>query len=152
MQQKTTYAIYLLIGISLLTACLSSCQKEISHRLDAEFIFENHSNKTLVFSVHDPTSSRNEIILEPNSSDTIKLIPSEGPKNPNPETCCQGLLNSVLAGSDQGSIVINYDTLQCIIESPANIDNYKNERVNERHFRYTFTFTDELLQGVSQCQ
>lgn len=144
MQQKIIYVHYLLIGISVLTTCLYSCQEEIEYRLDAEFIFENHSDKTLSFSVHDPNNIRNDISLEPNTSDTIKLIPSEGPKIPNPDTCCQGLLESILVGADQGSIIIKYDDLECIIDSPANIGNYKSERVNERHFKYTFTFTDEV--------
>jgi len=152
MKQKTTYGHYLLIGISALITCLFSCQKEVQYRLDVEFIFVNQSGKTLSFSVRDHTHNRNEIILEQNTSYTIELIPSEGPKNPDPETCCQGLLESVLEGSDQGSIIIKYNNLQCLIESPANISNYKKEIVNQRFFRYTFTFTDEILMEVSGCQ
>lgn len=146
MEQKTTYWNYLLIGISVLMISLSSCQKEIEYRLDTEFIFKNQTDKTVSFAVNDPNSNRKEIHLEPNVSDTIKLIPSEGTKDPNPNTCCQGLLQSVLDGSDQGSIVIEFDDLQCEIEAPANIDNYKSERISDRFFRYTFKFTNERIE------
>lgn len=131
---------------------LSSCQKEIEYRLDTEFIFENQSDKTISFAINDPNSSRNEISLLSNTSDIIRLIPSEGTKDPNPNTCCQGLLHSVLDGSDKGSIIIKYDNLKCIVEVPANIANYKSEKISERFFRYTFTFTNEVLDHVSDCQ
>lgn len=90
MEQKASYVHYLIIGISSLTMSLSSCQQEIEYRLDTEFVFENQTEKTLLFSVRDPNSTRNEIHLEPYTSDTIKLIPSKGSKNPNPDIAVKG--------------------------------------------------------------
>lgn len=152
MEQKINYQRYLLIGISILTTFLYGCQEQVEYRLDAEFIFVNQSDKTLSFSVNDPNGKRDEIILKKNASDIITLIGSEGSKVPDLETCCEGLLNSVLDGSDQGNIVIKYDDFQCLIESPANLDNYKKEKINSRYFRYTFTFTNESLKEVSECK
>ena len=63
-KKKINYQRYLLIGISILTTFLYGCQEQVEYRLDAEFIFVNQSDKTLSFSVNDPSSKRDEIILK----------------------------------------------------------------------------------------
>ncbi len=152
MQQKKTWMSYLIFGISILTINLSSCQHQIEYRLDTEFVFINESNSTITFTKKLSRGRRIEVSLEPQEKDTTLYLASGGFENPNPNSCCQGLLHSVLDASDRGNIRVGFDDKSCLIEAPTIISNYKSEIIDKRFFRYTFVFTDEVLANTLDCQ
>jgi len=153
MQQKKTWRPYLLIGISLLIINLSGCQKLVEYRLDTEFVFVNESNRTITFTIFDHTKLdiRAELILDPNEKHSFLHRASGGYDNPNPNSCCYELLHSVLDGADRGDIIVEFDNKSCRVQEPAIISNYTNEVLGERLFRYTFVFTDEVLDNPLEC-
>jgi len=151
MQQKRTWRPYLLIGINILILSLSGCSRgESDYLIDTEFVFINESNRTIVFTVKNPTTNKT-ISLSPNERYSSSHLAEAGYDNPNPESCCQGVLNGVLDGADRGDIIVEYDNKTCFIEAPAMISNYTNEILGHRLFRYTFVFTDEVLENPIRC-
>lgn len=126
---------------------LSSCHQEIEYRLDTEFVFVNESDKMISFDVWNSINKK-VIALDPNSSDTVFYKASGDFEKPDPSTCCQGVLNSLFY--DSGLNISMNDSL-CLLSSPLFIDNYVSEKVDNRYFRYTFTFTNEILDDVSSC-
>jgi hypothetical protein len=152
MEQKKIWMSFLIIGISIVLLNLGSCQQEVEYRLDTEFIYFNQSNRTVTFTKFDQGGRRIKVSLESSESDTTVYLASGGFENPDLNSCCQGLLHGVLDGSDQGIIVVSFDNKSCLIEEPAIISNYESEIIENRFFRYKFTFTDEILDNATDCQ
>ncbi len=152
MQQKGTWMRCLLIGISILIISLSGCgEGETEYRLDTEFVFVNESSRAITFTIISQREGKTKVSLAPNEKDTVLLLASGGFENPNPDSCCQGLLHGVLDQSDQGFTVVRFDNNTCMIQEPAMISNYTNEILGHRLFRYTFVFTDEVLDNPIRC-
>jgi hypothetical protein len=139
---------YLLIGISIVLLNLNGCQQEVEYRLDTEFVYVNQSDKFLSFEASNGSSNRRVIALSPNSSDTVYYAASGGFENPDPNSCCQGLLGDILGGA----LTLTFTDSICSLSSPLDINNYVSEKVEDRYFRYTFTFTEEVLNKATGCQ
>lgn len=148
MQQKQIYLFFLIFGIS---ALFFTCDKgEVEYFLKTDFVFINETDKNISFEIREKTTTKMDLNLEAKSTSKTYTINSDGGfENPTPDNCCQGVLQSFLVGSDQKSIVIKKNDTLCIMVEPAIIDNYKSEIISDRHYKYTFTFTDKNVKNIS---
>lgn len=149
--QKTVYGLYSLTGISILLFSFCNCEREVEYRLDVKFVFVNETDRWLSFEVFDD-GVRTAAELLPGGTYSVINNASGGFENPDPATCCQGILNGVLAGADNGSIFVRFNEVGCSLQSVAEIKNHKAMVVGYRSFQYTFSFTDSVLNSVTGCR
>ena len=81
---------------------------------------------------------------------TSPALPSQGSfsshSNQNINAVNRILLN-------EGNITfLPYNDKSCRIQEPAIIGNYTSEVIEDRLFKYTFVFTDEVLANPIDCQ
>lgn len=159
-QLKEIYKHFLLIGISALTVSLAGCGQEIEYRMTVELIFQNTTTSQIGFSIRPDinSSGRENITLVPQSQSTVFTYEIDGvDKNPNIETCCQDLLVDVYGGrgTNGNSQVLRLDNDLCVIhlnEKSIVLSNYSKEIISERHFKYSYTFTDTDIENPQPCQ
>ena len=142
--------LFSIIGISH-SLLLSSCgETQTEYRLDVVFVFVNETDRSISFSVSDPgINPKDSILLLPGSRDTIQYIASGSFENPNPNTCCNGLLGDII-GEFGKSIV--FDDSTCQLESILYIENYMAEEIEDRFFSYTFSFSNDVLNDLKNCR
>lgn len=150
MKKKQIYLIFLIFGISTL---FFTCDKgEVEYFLKTEFIYDNKTDKTLSFLVRPPSGRKKILVISPKSmSETINYDASGGFENPTPENCCQGLLEGLLGGAGIDNIDLKIDSTTCLLGTPTDINNYESEVISDRHYKYTFTFTDKVLEDKKDC-
>ncbi len=158
MEQKTTrrgyvWMHYLLFGISALLLC--SCRRE--YRVSADFVYKNETDYKLSYNyiALDSSDTIPLLELEP-KSEKIFTIDGEGDENPNIKTCCEGFLDGI-----QGHgfpILIIFDDSRCFTyqegEGPttSNISNYEAKSIGDRHFEYTYRFTEDDFLQAKACE
>lgn len=160
MKQKTTYVRYLLIGISALTVLLSSCRKQTEYRMKMDLLFINQTNKEISFIIRpDILSSRVEnIIIGPQSQSRIFTFEISGvDKIPNIETCCRDALIGAYGGSgtEGYSQMLRINDSLCVThlnEKSVILSNYLMEKIADRHFRYSYTFTEADIANPKPCE
>ncbi len=151
MVQNIIYKGFLIAGISLFLLFINGCG-ETEHWLNVDFIFKNETDKKLSFFGYEGYSESDlkNIVITPDSPfDTISILAVGGYKRPVPTDCCQGVLNSVL---NENGLGITVNDSVCITYFPLDIQNYEYEVIGDRHFRYTFIFTDDVLDKFIDCQ
>ncbi len=158
MEHKITWMRYLVIGISLPTIILlASCRKEYTVQVDFIYINETPYGVSYNYIALDNSDTINLFKLE---AETQKIIVVGGDggadKNPNIETCCEGYLDD-LQGHGFAILVI-FDDLKCITyeegEGPTTtniLNGYEKRVVAERHFEFTYRFTEEQFNDAELC-
>jgi hypothetical protein len=159
MQQRITYKHFLVIGISAFTVSFAACQQEVEFRMRFDIVFSNVSDSKIAFTLRPDGSSntREMIVIDPQSQSQIFSYHVDGVgKELNIETCCQELLLDVYGAREIGGgsqrLIIN-DTL-CVTqrnEKSVILSNYAKEIIDDRHFRYKYTFTIVDIENAVIC-
>ncbi len=146
---------FLIIGISMIAGLLfTSCgnNDQIEYKMTVDFVYVNQANNTIRFSIREPAIGDSiDVKLNPKAqSSTFSYEISGAPKNPTPENCCQGVLEGNIAPY---SIIILSDELYVVHENEKSvlISNYKDNIISDRHFWYTYTFTEGDLENALPC-
>ena len=143
MERKIIWMRFLTLGISLM--CMPTfvqCKKRVDYFVRADFVYVN--NTDLVIEVK---SGADNFTIKPQETDTIK-INGEGP---------QEVTEKNYLPPFQGGQIIIYGNIKCDTltiprESITGIDNYTSEKIGERYFRFTYTFTDADFADAKPCK
>lgn len=153
MTQKKIWMRCLRIGvISIVYALLNGCDEgEIEHLLRVEFQFINNTSKTMTFNVYENIKTE-EVKLAPSEySKAITENASGGFKNPNPKSCCQGILEDTIGSNGGFYMLDNSLCVSHVKEKSDLIENYSHEVISKNHFRYTYVFTENDLINSKPC-
>ena len=154
MEQKTIWMPFLIIGISVITVCLvCSCSSDTDYFLRVDFVLINGTDNGFTF-VDIIDNHQNVDLYLSSGEHKIFIIRTDGAdKYPNPQNCCQGLLDSVHGGHILVYTTYTGDTLCKIFrnDGPHLLKNYTPEILDDRHFRYTYTFTVADFADVKYC-
>ena len=160
MLPKNTLKTYLLIGANLLVLFIACGPADIEYTMTMDLIYENSTDSLIQFTLNDVgkyESLSSTLRLVSNSSSDIYTYDLEGVGEViDPLTCCQDFLVDILASRGQHGItklLILNDTL-CVNhhdELSVMLDNYRVEEVDDRHFRYNYTFTNQDFVGAEIC-
>ena len=151
MQQKTTWVHSMLIGIKIcsLTA-LISCESDTEYVNTVEFQFSNLTDHKILFPQF--SEPENGLELGPGQTTEVLGLKGGGPKSPDPQICCQDILNDLIGPS--GKLYVLDDSL-CLVhinEKSDLIENYQIKLFSERDFRYTYTFRPEDFEDAERCE
>jgi hypothetical protein len=160
MQQKTIWTHSLLLGISasfLGSGCNNS--EIVEYGVTMDLLYINETDNSVSLNIREANSSTNtEVILGADSKSEVYSYELDGAdKSVSPDTCCQEFLIDVfgarsLEGNSQ-SFQVN-DTV-CFVhldEKSVLISNYSSEIIANRHFRYTYTFTENDFLNAMPCE
>jgi hypothetical protein len=158
MRQKLIYQHYLLIGISALIFFLNGCVQEIEYGLTMDLLYINQTDETISFSIINSNNQRETVSISPNSeSEIFTYFISGVDKKPAIETCCQDPLIDVFGGrgTEGNSQVLIINDELCVThlnEKSVVISNYLQEKISDRHFRFSYTFTNNDIENKHQCE
>ncbi|UOY05787.1 hypothetical protein L0P88_17830 [Muricauda sp. SCSIO 64092] len=125
--------------------------------MSVDLVYANQTDSTIRFKMFEPEPmgfigvNLIDVKLNPQSQRMVYAYETDGaPKDPKPESCCQGFLEGVLGAHN--TIIIN-DTSYVIHggEKSVLISNYKDSIISDRHFRYTYTFTETDFENAQPC-
>lgn len=140
-QLKIIWTRFLLIGTSLvLLTSFEGCKKDIDFRVRSKWVFINDTSFEITYK---PEGFWTEFNVAANSSTTIEQE-SEGP-----ETVTIANFSPPLKAQ-----YLVFNSTKCILLSEVGadkIENYINQKLDERYFEFTFTFTEEDFNNSSDC-
>ncbi|MCP4458815.1 MAG: hypothetical protein GY816_12450 [Cytophagales bacterium] len=157
MKQKIIWTHFLTIGISLFIMLMISCGAT-EHSVIADFIYVNETDYRLSYNyiTLDNRDAINLFELAP-KSDKIFNIDATGSEHPKLESCCEGYLDGL-----QGHgfpILIVFDNSKCITyqegEGPTTTNilvGYEGWQIAQKHFEFTYRFTEEHYQEAADCK
>lgn len=132
---------FLLIGTNLiLLTSFEGCKKDIDFRVRSKWVFINETSYEITYK---PDGFWNEFNVAPNSSTTIEQE-SEGPE--------QVSVNNFTPPLKAQYLVFN--STKCILLSAVGadkIENYANQKLEERYFEFTFSFTELHYNNSTDC-
>lgn len=160
MEQRTIWMRFLLIGISL-SSLISGCGKEdIEYVMTVDLVYSNQTDSLIGFEILENISSSTitEIELEPFSSSSTFSYEYEGVSRViEPESCCDDFLSNVYTsrGLEGESKTITLNDTLCVThlnEKSVLISNYSHEEISNRHFRYSYVFTENDFENAEPCE
>ena len=145
MKQNSIWMRFLALGIIIsLTLFINSCQK-VNHGQFAEFHFVNKTNHTITY--NKPFEKYNVAAM---STTIVKESQSAG-KNVTAESYHRPFM-------EFGGIVLKFDQDKCIIDHPLdspnsiiNLKNYVAEKIGDRTYKFTYTFTEADYNRAVTC-
>jgi hypothetical protein len=143
----------LITGISLL---LSGCNgTSVDYACFCEFVYANQTDYTVRLKIKGPANQEVFLVIHPQSVvDAPQQIPDSG-KTPDSFIDGQNGLNMLLDMTDnlrKSTICIDHATcVDCEKSGVVEISNYQCEMLGERHFKYTYTFTDADFADAKPC-
>ena len=127
---------FLLLGISAFLVLMSCNTKKIDAKFKADWVYKNASTHKI------EVRSRANFTLTSGQTHSI-FEEGEGSKNIKPE-------NYVSPQWGAETIIIVDDGNEYILskgESITEVMNYEAEKIKHNYYRFTYTFTDEILQS-----
>jgi hypothetical protein len=147
MRQKTTWMRYLTLGTSIV-ALLStiSCKKNVDYFVTGTFAYINNTDSLI-----EVKGGTYDFKINPNESHSINQA-GEGPKEVNEKSYVSPILSAVLIFNNS-----KCDTLDSGLNlrngvGITGIENYTSEKVGERHYKFTYTFTEEDYNKAVLCE
>ena len=146
MKQSNIWMRFLVLGIIIsLPLFINSCQK-INYGQFAEFHFVNKTNHAITynegFEKYNVAAMSTTIVKESQSAG--KNVTAEGYHRP--------FIDS------RGSIILKFDQDKCIIDHPLdspnsiiNLKNYVAEKIGDRTYKFTYTFTEADYNRAVAC-
>lgn len=142
MRQKTNWIFFLLIGTSLITLSLWSCDGKPEYRALADLVFINESERVIDYS--------GKFIIQANSTYKTSFN-GVGGNGSNSQNCC--MLESFQGDYNQVYLIL--DDALCVFydenEGPTSLDNYEVKTIEKDHYEYTFRFIEEQFVGSVAC-
>ena len=127
---------FLLLGISAFLVLMSCNTKKVDAKFKADWVYKNASTHKI------EVRSRDNFTLTSGQTHSI-FEEGEGSKNIKPE-------NYVSPQWGAETIIIVDDGNEYILskgESITEVMNYEAEKIKHNYYRFTYTFTDEILQS-----
>ncbi len=156
MEQKTTWMRYLIIGIKLsIIIVVSGCRNE--YTVTADFMYLNETPYNISYNwIHPFTKDTiNVFALLPFENTKLGGFVDGADKNPKIETCCEGYLDGIQSANQ---ILVIFDNQRCITyeegEGPTTtniLNGYERRVVTERHFEFTYRFTQDQFDQAELC-
>jgi len=158
--RKTIWLHYLLIGISVLFLAAGCGKKYVEHRMTMDLTFINKTNGVVSFTVRPGISSTTleNVTVPPQTQSKIFTYNVEGvDKRLNPGNCCQDALIDVYGGRGLEGVsqTLRFNDNLCVThlnEKSVILSNYTTEIITDRHFRYSYTFTEKDFENAVPCQ
>lgn len=144
--QNTIWMRFLVLGVFSLLLVGFSC-KRIEREADGEFIFINSTNHTVSFF----TPHANSFTLLGLKTHLIKQVQPVGKK-----IVAEAFVTPF---NNNNSLVIQFDGNRCLTMTNANssdnsllnISNYTAEKINNRTYKFTYTFTEADYNRATTC-
>ena len=137
MRLKIMWTHFLRLGSLLTLITVISCKGQIDALVKADWVYENTSSHKIEVASKD----FNSFIIQPGES-YIYSESGDGPKKMTPE-------NYVSPYRVGDKIIVNGDIVHVLQkgESITEVMNYEAEKIKHNYYRFTYTFTDEILQS-----
>lgn len=143
MVQKIIWMRYLTLGTSFLVILsIASCKKHVDYLVKGTYVYVNNTDSLI-----DVKNAPYVFTIKSKESYTIEQI-GDGTKE---------ITEKNYVAPFSGGQIITYgnnmcDTLLVSKESISGIENYMSEKVGERHYKFTYTFTDTDYKKAVPCK
>lgn len=148
--QKTTWTHYLIIGLLISLFGLSnSCKKTRDYAQDGEFNFVNQTNHYISYQ-----KGFEKYNLAPQATVIINQVQDAPGKNVDVNTYSNPFTKEY---SYTEPFVIKYNDNRCLTitrsseHTPLDIKNYNAEKLGERKYKFTYTFTEADYNRAVTC-
>jgi hypothetical protein len=144
--RKTTFLRSLIFGTSFLILLLTGCRADDGdvYWLQADFKFINELQSPIELTV----SSDQIVALDPTQeSPWLNVGVETFNEIEHPIECCHILLESIVGNGSLEITVVGDSCLLFYSENAYDLINYSYEKINDRHFRYTYRITDLDVSG-----
>ncbi len=137
---------FVIVTLILMSSCGRTLVDYVSKE---EFVFNNQTEHTLQFKARDTMR-----VILPQSKNNVITITGIGPEKLYPEQATKFTLLNLFRNYDfsaeEATLCIGDTCVLVKQKGFAQISNYQSKALNDRHIRYTYTFTnaeiDELLK------
>ncbi|RZJ75283.1 MAG: hypothetical protein EOO45_06110 [Flavobacterium sp.] len=145
---------YLTIGlISFLLGSVAACNKKTDQAMEGEFYFINNTSRQISFS-----AGFEKYNLAPNERSTVFKVSDISDKSISEDSFYVPFLKEESYKLPNEPIIINFGNNRCLIvhdmlgnRNPLNIKSYSSERLAERKFKFTYTFTEADYSAAPAC-
>lgn len=154
MKLNIIYLLFLSIGVLVNTASCGKVRTE--YVMNADIIYKNDTPYHIRYYMYDESSNQKGEIFEilPHSS-FKKEVRSDGGNEVKIPEDYEGIFQDF---QGYGSKLIEYDRTKCLIYHKgegSTTSNYLNgfqiRKINDRHYEFTYTFTEEEAQKATTC-
>jgi hypothetical protein len=138
---------YLTLGISMLTPSLiMSCKSDIDYIVNGTYVYINSTDSLI-----QVKSSVYDFVIKPKQAHTL-VQSGDGSKDINESSYVSPMLGAVLIFYN-----IKCDTLNSGLNLRSGpgitgIENYNSEKVADRHYKFTYTFTQADMDKAVACE
>ena len=126
---------YLKLGSILLVIMCTACHGITEYIVKGDWIYVNETPYQI-----EVQGKFENIVMSAYGRDSIQIQAGEGPKNVEPQ-------NYVSPFEGNCNITVN-DTLQVATHILSDVDNYQAVKIKNNHFRFTYTFTNEIIEEL----
>lgn len=152
--RNTILTRYLTISlISFLFGSIAACNKKTDQVMEGEFYFINNTARKITFS-----AGFEKYNLAPNARSTVFIISDISDKAISEDSFYVPFLKEESYKVPLEPIIINFGNNKCIImremlgnRNPLNIKSYFRERLSERKYKFTYTFTEADYSAAPVC-
>ena len=143
MQQKITWMRFSALGISFIgVLAATNCKKRVDYLAIGTYVYVNNTDSLI-----EVKNAPYLFTIKPKESHTIEQS-GDGSKD---------LTEKNYVAPFTGGQVIIYgnkmcDTLFVSKEGISGIENYKSEKIAERHYKFTYNFTDTDYKKAVPCK
>jgi hypothetical protein len=142
MIQKRTRKPYLMLGISILCLFMfMQCKKSVDYVVKGTYVYVNSTDSLI------EVKGGESFIISPKQTHTI-VVDGEGGKD----------ISAKSYEPPFGSAVIVYGSSRCDTlrayskKGILGIDNYNNEKIADRNYKFTYTFTETDYKKAVPCK
>jgi hypothetical protein len=147
---------FLIIGLlfSLLVMGAPSCKKTTDHAMEGEFYFVNSTSHQITFS-----TGFEKYNLAAKATGPIFTVSDIGDKEITASSFYTPFIKEQAYNIPQQPIIIRFDNQKCTsingnsgAHNILDISSYNNEKIGERKYRFTYTFTEEDYNRATLCK
>ena len=138
---------YIYLGLFIGLSILASCKKNTSWTMKGDFYFVNETSHNITYA----QSGLEEFNIPPKSSIFITES-QDGREEVKPTYYHSPLIRQGI----KNSLIVKFDNSKCLEtfdrkNTPLNIENYISEKIAERTFKFTYTFTEADYDAATVC-
>lgn len=144
------------MSIGVLVSLVSCGKVRTEYVMNADIVYKNETSHHIRYYKYDVVNSTKILIFEipPKSAFKEEVREDGGYEIFNIEHY-KGIFESF---QGNGSKLIEYDNVKCLIynngEGPTTanyLSSYQRRKINNRHYEFTYTFTEEEAQKATAC-
>jgi len=145
--QKTTWMLYLFIGLIINCNFLQSCRKgDVERTQDAIFVYENQTSHLIILERAGTITT-----FMPNTVTSFNVTEYAG-KETNEFSYKRNPFDFY-----KDDKYVSFDRTKCLdlsileTNNPSNLRHYKAEKLSERKYKFTYTFTEADYNRAVNC-